>query len=124
MVLSAAFMAALGVGVTFLPQELLIHIGGRPEEALVLLIQMLGALYLGFAILNWMARNNLIGGIYSRPVAIANFFNFAVGAVALLKALSDQHFAFEIVAMASVYSVFGIWFGVVLFTHPIKVDHA
>ncbi|MGH7491181.1 MAG: hypothetical protein ACREOO_02175 [bacterium] len=124
MILSAAFMAALGVGISFLPQELLVHVGARPEGALVLLMQMLGALYMGFAILNWTARGNLTGGIYSRPVTLANFFNFAIGAVAFLKALSVQHFAFEVAAMATVYSVFGIWFGVVLFTNPAKVARA
>lgn len=47
MTLSAAFLATLGVGITFLPQELLAHVGAQPEGALVLLIQMLGALCLG-----------------------------------------------------------------------------
>ena len=124
MILSAAFMAILGAGVTFLPQELLVFAGGRPEGSLVLLVQMLGALYLGFAILNWMGRGNLIGGIYSRPVAVANFFNFAIGAAGLLKALPSQNFATEVVAMAVVYSAFGVCFGIVLFTHPAKPEQA
>ena len=122
MTLSAAFMAILGLGVTFLPQELLVFAGGRPEGALVPLVQMPGAMFLGFAILNWTARGNLIGGIYSRPVALANFFNFAVGAAGLLKALPAQNFAAEITVLAVLYSVFGVCFGIVLFTHPAKAD--
>ena len=122
MMLSAAFMAALGMAITFLPQELLVHVGARPEGVLVLLIQLLGALLVSFAMLNWMARGNLIGGIYSRPVAVANFFHFAIGAVALLKALPAQRIALEVVAVAAIYSAFAIWFGIVLFTHPIKVE--
>ena len=120
MSLSAAFLAALGVGMTFLPQELLAHVGAPPEGTPVLLIQVLGALYLGFATLNWMNRGSHIGGIYGRPVAMANFFHFSVGALALLKGSVAQHFALEVVAMAAVYSVFGAWFGSVLFTHPAK----
>jgi hypothetical protein len=111
MTLSAAFLATLGVGITFLPQELLAHVGAQPEGALVLLIQMLGALCLGLAILNWMNRGSHIGGIYGRPVSMANFFNFAVGALALWKGAVTQHFALEVTAMAAVYSVFGFWFG-------------
>ena len=118
MTLSAAFMAALGVGITFLPQELLAHVGAPREGTLVLLIQMLGALYLGFAILNWMNRGSHIGGIYGRPVSMANFFSFAVGALALVKGAVAQRFAIEVTAMAGIYSVFAIWFGLVLFTHP------
>jgi hypothetical protein len=118
MSLSAAFLAALGVGITFLPQELLAHVGARTEGTAVLLIQLLGALYLGFAMLNWMNRGNRIGGIFGRPVSMANFLNFAVGAMALLKGTIAQQFAPEVAAMASIYTVFGLWFGFVLFTHP------
>ena len=118
MTLSAAFMAALGVGITFLPQELLAHVGAPLDGTLVLLLQMLGALYLGFAIQNWMNRGSHIGGIYGRPVSMANFFSFAVGALALVKGAIAQGFAIEVAAMAAIYSVFAIWFGLVLFTHP------
>jgi hypothetical protein len=118
MSLSAAFLATLGVGITFLPQELLVHVGAHAKGTPVLLIQLLGALYLGFASLNWMSRGSHIGGIYGRPVAMANFFHFAVGAGALLKGAIAQQFAFEVAAMASIYSVFGVWFALVLFTHP------
>jgi hypothetical protein len=118
MALSAAFLAALGVGITFLPQELLLHVGAQPERSAVVLVQLLGALYLGFAVLDWMNRGTQMGGIYGRPVTMPNFFMFAVGAVALLKAAVAQQFALEVTALAAAYSVFALWFGVVLFTHP------
>jgi hypothetical protein len=118
MSLSALFLAVLGCGITFFPQELLAHVGVRPEGTAVLLIQMLGALYLGFAILNWMNRGNRIGGIYGRPVSMANFFHFAVGAAALVKGSIAQQFALEVVATAAIYATFGIWFALALFTHP------
>lgn len=124
MTASAAFLAALGVGITFLPQELLAHVGAQPEGASVLLIQLLGALYLGFAMLNWMNRGNRIGGIYGRPVSVANFFHFAVGAMALLKGTVGHPFAFEVAAMAAAYSVFAAWFGWVLFNTPSDVANA
>jgi hypothetical protein len=118
MSLSAAFYATLGVGITFLPQELLAHVGARSEGTPVLLMQMLGALFLGFAILNWMNRGNRIGGIYGRPVSMANFFNFAVGGLALLKGSIAQQYALDVTIMATIYTVFGVWFGLALFTHP------
>ena len=82
MVLNAAFLAMLGVGVTFLPQELLIHAGIQPLGTLVLLVQILGAMLIGFATLNWMNRSAHIGGIHRRPVSMANCSHFAIGAVA------------------------------------------
>jgi hypothetical protein len=118
MSLSALFMAALGVVASFMPQELATHFGSPLDSHVVLVMQIGGALYLGFAILNWMARSILIGGIYSRPVAIGNFLHFSVVAIILLKALARGFRATEIIAGALLYFFFGLWFGLVLFTHP------
>jgi hypothetical protein len=117
---SAMLMAILGICASFLPQEILSYSGADPRGFGVLLIQGIGALYLGFAILNWMARANLIGGIYSRPVAMGNFLHFAMVAVTLLKALPGNPRAEPILVGAVVYSVFAVWFGLVVFTHPAK----
>ena len=121
---SALFMAILGVAASFFPQEILAYCGSRPEEPGVLLVQITGALYMGFAILNWMARGSLIGGIYGRPVALGNFLHFAVVTVVLLKALAAGQHAPEVVVGAVVYSVMGVWFGLVLFTSPVKGEKA
>ena len=117
--LSAAFMAALGVGLSFLPQELLSYTGAAVTGMTVVLVQVMGALYLGFAILNWMSRGVTIGGIYARPLAMANFMHFAVVAIVLVKFLMHQPLYF-IAAAAFVYCVFASWFGLVLFTHPVR----
>lgn len=119
MSLSALFMAGLGIVASFLPQEIAAHFGTRPDVHVVLVIQIGGALYLAFAILNWMAKAVLIGGIYSRPVALGNFLHFAVVAIILLKALAGGYRANEIIAGAAIYSLFGVWFGLVLFANPI-----
>jgi hypothetical protein len=115
---SAAFMAILGVAATFAPQEILAHYGFSHSPLAVLPLQVAGALYLGFAILNWMARGNLIGGIHSRPVAVGNFFHFAVVAVTMLKLAASGSARSEIIAGAVVCSVFAAHFGYVVFTSP------
>lgn len=123
MSLSAACFALLGVGITFLPQELLAHVGAPSDGIVVLLMQMLGALYLGFAVLNWMNRGSHIGGIYRRPVSMANFFNFVIGGAALVKWLIEGPLAPEVAVLALIYSVFAVWFGLVVFTHPANEAH-
>jgi hypothetical protein len=121
MTLSALLMAILGVVASFMPQEILAHYGSSLDGRAVLLIQVVGALYLGFAMLNWTARSNLTGGIYSRPVALGNFTHFAVGAMTLLKALmGGSSRAIEIIVGSVIYSVLAVCFGLVLFTHPFK----
>jgi hypothetical protein len=113
---SALMMAVLGLCASFLPQEILAHFGAEPRGLGVLLVQIVGALYLGFAMLNWMARANLIGGIYSRPVAVGNFLHFAVVAVTLLKAILSGSRAAEVLGGAALYSIFAVWFGGVVFS--------
>ncbi len=121
MSLSALFLAVSGIGASFLPHEILAHIGHPSRGPGVLLVQTLGALYLGFAGINWLARANLIGGIYSRPVAVGNFMHFGVVAVVLLKALLAGQTAPEIVVATLVYCAFGLCFGFVLFGTPAAV---
>jgi hypothetical protein len=82
---SAVMLGALGAGATFLPREVLVHAGTAPMGFSVVLVQLAGALYLGFAMLNWMAQGSIIGGIYSRPVAIGNLAHFTIGALGLIK---------------------------------------
>jgi hypothetical protein len=117
MISSAALMAVIGFGLSFMPQEVLALHGSPPDNATVLLLQMAGAVYFGFAMLNWMARGILIGGIYARPVALGNFLHFAMVAITLTRAAID--FAVLPLALsAAVFSVFAIWFGLVTFKPP------
>ncbi len=120
MILSAAFMLALGLITTFSPAELLASTGGNPQILSTLLVQAAGGLYLGFAILNWMAKDNLIGGIYSKPVALGNFLHFFAVAMALIKAVTSGQRTTTIVVLTLCYVVFAIWFGLVTFTNPLR----
>ena len=119
MKLSAIFLAAIGLAFTFLPQEAGNFIGISSEKNIKLILQILGALYFSFAMLNWMAKGAIIGGIYNKPIAIANFTHFVVGALALLKAISNDHtLPYFIWMLAGIYSIFAILFGVIFFKHP------
>ncbi len=120
MIGSACFLMVLGLGATFAPQELLAA-WGLPDQALaVLLVQAAGALYFGFALMNWMAKDVLIGGIYSRPVALGNFMHFFVMAGALVKALMVGQRSVVIWVGAVIYVVFAMLFGQVVFGDPLR----
>lgn len=98
MTLSAAIMATAGILLTFVPDELLGIISPAQQFSVLIILQLLGALYFAFAILNWMARGNIIGGIYSRPIAIGNTAHFFIGSMALLKSASQYDSLFLCVA--------------------------
>ena len=117
---SALFLAVLGLATSYMPDRVLGLHGTVPDTATMLFVQMAGALYLGFAILNWTARGVLIGGIYARPVALGNFLHFAMVSVMLIKA-AIVHGVAQLAIGATVFSVFAIWFGLVLFRPPSSV---
>ena len=120
MMCSSTFMFVLGAFLTFAPSELIAHYGGGPHPFVVLAIQAAGALYLGFAILNWMAKDNLLGGIYSRPVALGNFLHFLVFAIAIVKFCAANPKDTYLVVIACVTILLAGWFGAVTFGSPVK----
>lgn len=125
MSLSAAVLAALGIALTFLPEELTLYLGAEPDRLFVLVLQVVGALYAGFAMLNWMNKGSRIGGIYNRPICIANFAHFFIAGMALLKFLfryPEQPALLWLVC--AVYAGLAAWFGLTLFRHPLPAQQA
>ena len=114
---SAAFMGILGITTSFFSHETLTFVGASVETQTVLIVQVLGALYLGFAFLNWYLRGFAMGGIYNRPVGLGNTLHFAIVSVTLIKAA----FALDSIAIwviSTAYVVFAAWFALVLFSSP------
>jgi len=123
MVSSSIFMGFLGILFVFLPQEVLSFIGLKSNGMAPLFIQVLGALYFAFAMINWMVRVILIGGIYNRPVAVGNFLHFLMGTLVLVKGILGVQFSIVFLIACIIYSTFAILFGIILFNHPIKVEN-
>ncbi len=121
MTASALTMGVAGIVLSFLPQEILSLLNPTGAGLNVFVLQILGALYFGFAMVNWTAKANLIGGIYARPIAIGNLTHFIIGALALLKGYFSSHDKTVLIA-ALIYTVFAGAFGFVFFTHPVKVS--
>jgi len=113
-------MAICGILFQFIPNIILRLFEVDSNPILPLLVQMMGAMYLGFAMMNWMAKTVLIGGIYARPLAMGNLLHFMIGALALIKfAFSNPHL-WTIWITAIFYSIFAILFGIVMFTNPLS----
>lgn len=80
MIASAALLAALGLLLSFAPEETLAYLGQPSTGAVPVLLQLAGALYLGFAVMNWTAKGSVLGGIYGRAIVLGNFLHFTMGA--------------------------------------------
>jgi len=109
MTFSGLLLGAAGIFALFLPDVLLSAQGVERTEAMPMLVQLMGALYFGFAIMNWTVKDSAIGGIYSRPVSLANFSHFFSGALLLAKNLFDEIRPLMLIATL-VYIVFAACF--------------
>ena len=121
MTTSAIFLAIIGALLSFLPNEIATYFNVESNLITILFLQIMSALYLGFGILNWMAKGTLIGGIYNRPIAIGNLMHFGVGAIALVKVVSNIETHSEIIiSLTAVYLIFALLFAYVFITNPTK----
>jgi len=118
MTASAALCALLGLVLTFAPRELAAAGGAGADALAAPVLQVLGALYLGVALTNWMAKASLVGGIFGRPLAMGNFAHFTIGALALAKAAPAQPLPGPVWLAAAVYGVLALSFGALAFRHP------
>jgi hypothetical protein len=106
-----------GIAASFAPSELLASLGAPTVEPLPVLIQLLGAMYVAFALTNWTAKDNIIGGIYSRPVSIGNCVHFITGALALAKQQTAHGTSVRLVGVLVAYAIFAACFTWLVFGH-------
>lgn len=120
---SALFYAIIGIILSFLPNEIADYLNVEYNIITILFLNIMSALYLGFGILNWMAKGTLIGGIYNRPIAIGNLMHFGVGAIALVKISSNVQIHSEIIiSLSAVYVIFALLFAYVFRTNPTNTE--
>ena len=112
---SAVVLGILGVAALFAPDEILKAVGIPASPLLPPLVQLCAALLLGFAMMNWMAKGSRVGGIYNRPIAVGNLLHFAVGAITLDRFALHGNLMWPVIALAVVYTLFAVGFGVVVF---------
>ena len=124
---SAIILALIGISLIFFPKEILDYFELSTSDTLELLMQIIGSFYFAFAMLNWMSKGSLIGGIYNRPIALANWTHFFIAGLALIKGvLANPSLSYVIWSIAIIYSIFAILFGIVAFKHPVsenKIDN-
>jgi hypothetical protein len=117
---SALVLAAAGIAASFLPQELLGVLKVAAAGTLTTLVQSYGALLLGFAAVNWMGKDSLLGGIYNRPVVVGNVLHFVTAAITLGKEIAKGGAPAYLVVAGVLCLAFAIGFGLVMFGSPVK----
>lgn len=113
MIASSICLGIGGLACLFVPAESLVLLGMTGGDPVI--VQILGALYLASAASNWAARGSMIGGIYARPLSVANFVHFLVGASVLARGIGPANFNPAYITVALVYLVFAVLFVLMLF---------
>jgi hypothetical protein len=117
MIASGWLMAAAGLVLTLAPKETAAAMGYPGAGGVALLVQLLGALYVGFAIVNWMGKNKLTVPAFGKSVALGNFVHFAMAGFSLLRVAYAAHNA--LLWSATVICAFlAACFGIVSFGGP------
>ena len=110
MTLTSFMLALAGVCALFAPDLIARWAGASPSGPLLALIQLMGALYFGFALMNWSAKESAIGGIYARPVSLGNFAHFFIGTLLLTRYEFSAPFNLLMLAFLLTYAIFASLF--------------
>jgi len=110
MTVTSIVLALAGILALFVPDIVLSTLNTSVTPQPSPLAQLLGALYFGFALMNWTAKDSAIGGIYARPVSLGNFGHFFIGALLLFKAQLSQDFNLPFFLASLVYVIFAALF--------------
>lgn len=126
MMTSASFNGILGIAFSFFPQEVLAQLGESIGPLTTLAMQILGAFYMGMALMNYTGKRAVLGGIYNRPLQMGNTVYCSIAAITLIKYLASQSFiiAPAIMLVSLTYVLLAVSFLKLLFTSPVKESNA
>jgi hypothetical protein len=110
MTVTSLVLALAGVSALFAPDVLLSMLGVSVTKPLSVLVQLMGALYFSFALMNWTAKDSAIGGIYARPVSLANFGYFFMGALLLIRYQISAAFNLSVFLIMLIHVIFASLF--------------
>jgi len=115
MLSSAVVLGAGGAFLLFAPAEIARSLGLSGVYAQPV-FSLLAATYLGFAMANWAVKGSAIGGIYQRPLSLANLAHFVIGGLSLMKVASKSPLLLSVAVVYGLFAVFFVW--LVFFTSP------
>src|SRR5215211_3951498 len=110
MTASSLVLGLAGIFALFAPENLLAVLGVPMANPVPVFIQLMGALYFSIALMNWIAKDSIIGGIYARPVSLGNFAHFFSGTLLLANYAVSNGFNLSILLMLAVYAIFALLF--------------
>jgi hypothetical protein len=110
-VTSAVVYAIPGLVFTFAPDEVLLRLGVVAGPPLLhWLLELLGGALLGMAIMNAMQRYAMVGGVYGRPLLVANLALLSIGGLSSLRlwrSTGDQRVLIAAIVSCALLAAYG-----------------
>jgi hypothetical protein len=120
---SAILLFMMGAGALFAADELAKLVSTRPTPSAELVIQLAAAGLLSLAANNWMSRGSRFGGIYGRPLGLANLTLHFIAALSIGRAVTSGDAPAWVIAPAVVFAVlFAAFAWVVFLRDPLAGD--
>jgi len=117
--LSALVLAVAGAALLFASDVVLPSIVPGLTASAAWLGQLLGAAWLGVAGLNWLSRRATLGGVYGRPVVLANFALYVISALSLVRVLDNGMAQLWLWPAFIVSAAFALSYGALLLRGPL-----
>lgn len=119
---SAGLLLLGGLALVFASDAILPRIIPNFPAAGTWLGQLLAAAWLAIAALNWLSQSVLLGGIYGRPVVLANAGLYFITATTMLKGVMRRDMPAGIWLVVIPAVVFTAIYGWLLFRGPFEHD--
>jgi hypothetical protein len=117
LILSAAVLLVVGGAGLFAARETATWLGAPEAGPTSVIIQIAASAMLGLAVMNWLLCKNRIGGIYARPLCLANLLFFASSALCAGKAVAAKQLPETWLALVSGFSALTLAFLWLAFLH-------
>jgi hypothetical protein len=114
---STALLATCGVLLLFAADVIVPRIAPGIPPGASWFGQLLAAAWLGLAALNWLTRSSVLGGIYGRPIVLANTTLYFVSATVLINAATRAD-SLALWMTTGVAAVMAVLYGLLLFRGP------
>ncbi len=123
LVAASVAYGAPGLVLLFAPELILARSASAMPPIALWITGMLGGALFAFALLNWFQRHTMMGGIYGRPLLLANLMLLSNVAFSSLRLWRAEHAA--VYAIAGVVGAgFLVAFGRLLFQNPPGVSNS
>jgi hypothetical protein len=111
-------LLVLGMSLLFVSAQVCVLVFGRADIQPI--APLLGAAVFGIGAMNWIGRHSTLGGIYSRPVVVANQVHFFVGAMILIKHAAAVGGTGAFYLLTIFYVIGAVWYGYLLYSPGVK----